>query len=352
MNESLVDEISDYFIDKLNLIDPHIYFSSQLVDKTLNMNQLKMIQQRCSVSDIIESGLKNDNDPSSDKYIKRQERKKENIRKEFELDICDGFEQGKSYQKILRERLMNKVNESNKKKVISSASKKKITNDDMNKSVKKQSKITNDDMKQKDSRDKVMKENKMKTKTIRSKMKNINDRDYIKKSHHYNKQDKNQTDYSSFDFNEDEHNSIYNNKQGNRSKKVLLKKALEREERIRQLKQKNDTKSLKRNILQHQWNAAKKRSQGLKVKDNPKLLEKSIQRKILSKRKNIREWKRRESSIKEDQRKRQLLRMRNLAIRSSQRKRRKLDHITDEYKKKGIGFTIKFTKTKRINNNK
>ncbi|VDM37257.1 unnamed protein product [Toxocara canis] len=104
----------------------------------------------------------------------------------------------------------------------------------------------------------------------------------------------------------------------------LLKKAEKRQERIESIREKDAEKAehIEENI---RWNRAMNRAEGQKVKDNPELLRKSVNRKEKIKERRKQKWAKRIEYVEEKKAKKQDKRNANIQARKDAVKKRKLD---------------------------
>jgi len=102
----------------------------------------------------------------------------------------------------------------------------------------------------------------------------------------------------------------------------LLEKAEAHRETLESLKGSAEAETVKKD---HDWEAALRRASGEKVKDDPKLLRRSIKRQERSKKKSAKTWVDREKQKKEDQSARQAKREENLRIRKEGKGSRKAE---------------------------
>lgn len=136
--------------------------------------------------------------------------------------------------------------------------------------------------------------------------------------------------YSKFDFATATNKSgEKKNKKENRNKLTgrdygrLLNKVEKREKTLQNLEKKDKEKAgkLKETI---QWDAALQRAEGIKVKDNVKLLKKSLKQKEKKKERSKKQWKKREETERKRKEQRQEKRKKNIKQRSETRKQKKL----------------------------
>ena len=101
----------------------------------------------------------------------------------------------------------------------------------------------------------------------------------------------------------------------------LLQRAKENKEKLQQLQGTKEGDELKQ---QHDWDAAMRRAQGEKVRDDPKLLKKSLKRRQRAKKKSAQAWAEREKAVEEQRKGRQDKREQNLQQRATQKKEKRL----------------------------
>lgn len=96
----------------------------------------------------------------------------------------------------------------------------------------------------------------------------------------------------------------------------LLAKAEAAKEKLAKLAQ-EDPEAAAAKKSEIAWKKAILRADGVKVKDDPKLLKKMIKRKEYTKKKTVKEWKERVNTVKKDQGQKQKKRQNNLTERSA-----------------------------------
>lgn len=112
--------------------------------------------------------------------------------------------------------------------------------------------------------------------------------------------------------------------------KTLLEKVQKQKEKIDKLKEK-DAEKAKQLVEKMQWNKAIQKAEGIKVKDDPELLKRSLKRKEKMKEKRKKLWEEREEKVKEKMKERQEKRRTNI----QKRKHARIDKKIAKAKKKG-----------------
>lgn len=153
--------------------------------------------------------------------------------------------------------------------------------------------------------------------------------------------------YSKFDFTADKTLKTPNKKHDSskitaanakpKDYKSLLKQLKQKKEKIEELKKSGEIDKANELEFKDKWRSAIDRAAGLKVKDDPELLAKSVKRLEKKKEKSRKGWEERKKSV--DERKQQALdkRRKNLEKRKEKNKERKIKKL----KKKGrimMGF--------------
>ncbi|KFM73655.1 Surfeit locus protein 6-like protein, partial [Stegodyphus mimosarum] len=134
--------------------------------------------------------------------------------------------------------------------------------------------------------------------------------------------------YSKLDFTEDGHEE--KNKDFMIKKpKLLLKEAEKKKEKLEHLLA-TDPEKAKIAIEKDKWKKAIQRTEGMKVKDDPSLLKKSIKKEMKKKKKSSKAWKERTEQVETLKKTRQEKRLKNIKA----RKREKLEHKIKRAKKK------------------
>lgn len=147
--------------------------------------------------------------------------------------------------------------------------------------------------------------------------------------------------FSKFDFTGDKAASLHNKKKEKDSKvtpatakpkdyKKLLKQLQEKKEKIEELKQSEPEKA-KELETKSKWTAALEKAQGLKTKDDPSLLKKSIKRIEKKKERSRQNWEERKKQVEEKKAKLQEKRRKNLDKKKEKNKDQKMKRL----KKKG-----------------
>lgn len=144
----------------------------------------------------------------------------------------------------------------------------------------------------------------------------------------YNKQGK--MVFSKFDFTDSGEKEKLNNELKGKDYKRLLEKIEKKQEKIKKLKEKDETagKKLEEKV---KWTSLLDKAQGAKIKDNPELLKKSLKRKEKLKQTRKKKWDIREKQTKQRIEKQQEKREKNIQA----RKKAKMDKKVERAKKKG-----------------
>uniref|UniRef100_A0A5S6R338 SURF6 domain-containing protein n=1 Tax=Trichuris muris TaxID=70415 RepID=A0A5S6R338_TRIMR len=100
----------------------------------------------------------------------------------------------------------------------------------------------------------------------------------------------------------------------------LLRKVEQRQEKLESLEEKDPAKAelVKRKI---RWDAAERRAQGIKIKDNPSLLRKGLKRRLKKKERSKKKWAQRVAAVEHSMQKRQEIRRSNIRKRIEQKKK-------------------------------
>ncbi|CAH1271333.1 SURF6 [Branchiostoma lanceolatum] len=136
--------------------------------------------------------------------------------------------------------------------------------------------------------------------------------------------------FSKFDFTSDVASSKKKGKEAPKHLKKLLAKAEDKKQKIKDLKNENLGKA--HEVEQKsKWKSALQKAQGVKLKDDPELLKKSIKRKDQIKKKSKKQWKERKDQVEANIKKKQNKRSDNLKA----RKQQKVSNKIKKAKKKG-----------------
>lgn len=132
--------------------------------------------------------------------------------------------------------------------------------------------------------------------------------------------------FSKFDFSESGFKSDVLEKKGReeRDPYKILKKIEKRNEKLKELEMKGEVEKLTEIREKVAWNKALNKSEGVKVKDNPELLKKTIKRERKQKQKSKKKWGARIEGMKNCQEEKQRKRMENIEARKKQVKVNKL----------------------------
>lgn len=132
--------------------------------------------------------------------------------------------------------------------------------------------------------------------------------------------DKGEVVFSKFDFMERSKNPKHGSKM--RNYKNLIAKAETRQKKIEELKGKDESKA--RELAErHAWESAMEKAEGNKVKDDPKLLKKSLKRKEKMKAKSKKQWDTRKEQQNKQMEEKQKRRQKNLKERAEAKKGKK-----------------------------
>ncbi|KHJ39801.1 surfeit locus protein 6 [Trichuris suis] len=107
----------------------------------------------------------------------------------------------------------------------------------------------------------------------------------------------------------------------------LLRKVEKRQEKLESLQQKDPAKAevATRKIC---WDTAEKRAQGVKIKDDPSLLKKSLKRRLKKKERSRTKWAQRVAAVERAMQKKQEIRLKNIRRRIEQKKKfRAKEHL-------------------------
>lgn len=132
--------------------------------------------------------------------------------------------------------------------------------------------------------------------------------------------------FNKFDFSESGHQSEPNFKKNKDEKdpKKILQKLGKQNERIKKLElegQKEKASAIKETTA---WKSAILKAEGVKVKDDPELLKKSVRKNVERKRRSKKLWQAREEKVKQQQQDKQTKRTENIQARKKQVKLKKM----------------------------
>ncbi|CAK8675178.1 unnamed protein product [Clavelina lepadiformis] len=119
---------------------------------------------------------------------------------------------------------------------------------------------------------------------------------------------------------------------GSKNYKVLLNKAVKDKQKIEELKATNPEKALHL-VNKVSWEKAAAKAEGIKLKDDPELLKKTLKRKQSIKRQSAKKWKERVNKMEENMKKQQDKRNKNIDMKKAHKK---------EFKKKKRKLTPGF----------
>jgi len=139
--------------------------------------------------------------------------------------------------------------------------------------------------------------------------------------------DKGDLVFSKFDFADDTETGKHKKVKKTDMKK-LLGKAEGKKKKFEELKA-SDADAAKKVLEKDSWDSAVKKAEGHKIKDDPKLLKKSIKRKEKQKEKSRKAWKEREESVANSKKEKQKKRVQNM----QDRKQSKMDKKSGKSKK-------------------
>lgn len=139
--------------------------------------------------------------------------------------------------------------------------------------------------------------------------------------------------YSKFDFSENGQEDAKKGEYAGKQTKALLKKAEKKREKLEKLKE-EDPEKAEFVAEKERWKKAIQKSEGLKVKDDPYLLKKTVKREEKEKKKKAKVWKVRTEETEKRKQVRQDKRNKNI----QQRKQEKRDRKIKLAKKKGRIF--------------
>lgn len=132
--------------------------------------------------------------------------------------------------------------------------------------------------------------------------------------------------FSKFDFSESGYKNEVMEKKGRdeRDPHKMLKKIEKQNEKLKELEMMGEIGKLTEIREKIAWNKALSKSEGVKVKDNPELLKKTIKKEIQQKQKSKRKWDTRIEGMKNRREEKQKKRMENIEARKKQVKINKL----------------------------
>ncbi|PNF21876.1 hypothetical protein B7P43_G04401 [Cryptotermes secundus] len=132
--------------------------------------------------------------------------------------------------------------------------------------------------------------------------------------------------FSRFDFSESGYKNEVMEKKGRdeRDPHKMLKKIEKQNEKLKDLEATGEIGKLTEIREKIAWNRALSKSEGVKVKDNPELLKKTIKKEIQQKQKSKRKWDARTEGMKNRRDEKQKKRMENIEARKKQVKINKL----------------------------
>ncbi|XP_035683230.1 ribosomal RNA-processing protein 14-C-like [Branchiostoma floridae] len=136
--------------------------------------------------------------------------------------------------------------------------------------------------------------------------------------------------FSKFDFTSDVGSGKKKGKEAPKHLKKLLAKAEDKKQKIKDLKS-EDLGKAHEVEQKSKWKSALQKAQGVKLKDDPELLKKSIKRKDQIKKKSKKQWKERKDQVEANIKKKQDKRRDNLKA----RKQQKVSNKIKKAKKKG-----------------
>jgi hypothetical protein len=131
--------------------------------------------------------------------------------------------------------------------------------------------------------------------------------------------------FSKFDFSESGFKSeVVEKGKEERDPHKILKKIEKQNEKLKELELKGEMEKLTEIREKMAWNKALNKSEGMKVKDNPELLKKTIKKEIKRKQKSKKQWDARIEGMKNRQEEKQKKRLDNIEARKKQVKVNKL----------------------------
>lgn len=118
----------------------------------------------------------------------------------------------------------------------------------------------------------------------------------------------------------------------------LLDKAKSKKEELNKLKE-TDPAGAEKLKLRQSWRKAVAKAEGIKLKDNPDLIKKSITKENSKKKKSSEKWTERIDSMEEKMKKKQVKRKDNIQARKDKKKNTKIKRRLNTFKKKSTpGF--------------
>lgn len=132
--------------------------------------------------------------------------------------------------------------------------------------------------------------------------------------------------FNKFDFSESRSAPTVISKKAKEPKdpRKLLNKLEKQNEKLKHLEAEGDTEKAKIIKEKTAWKTALQKAEGIKVKDDPNLLKKSVRKEIEKKRKSKKKWDARNEKVKQQQQEKQAKRMENIQARKKQNKLSKL----------------------------
>lgn len=129
--------------------------------------------------------------------------------------------------------------------------------------------------------------------------------------------------YSKFDFSENGIEDTKKDEYSGKKTKVLLKKAEKKKEKLEKLKN-MDPEKAELVVEKEKWKKVIQKSEGIKLKDDPKLLQKTLKKEEKKKKKNTKVWKQRTDETEKRKEARQEKRNKNIQKRKKEKRDRKL----------------------------
>ncbi|XP_034234221.1 surfeit locus protein 6 homolog [Thrips palmi] len=130
--------------------------------------------------------------------------------------------------------------------------------------------------------------------------------------------------FSKFDFSDvGSVNDLKKKKKETKDPKKILEKLKEKKETLKKLKDEGKDDKVLKMVKKEAWSNALKKAEGIKIRDDPELLKKSIRRKEAQKRSSAKKWASRESTIKKKKKEKDEKRESNLQNRKDSKKQKK-----------------------------
>ncbi|XP_002738640.1 uncharacterized protein LOC100378285 [Saccoglossus kowalevskii] len=333
-----LEERNNYFNRMINLIPVEVYFDQedqQKKDPAANQDESKASKKGKRKRQRLDPKHHKNVTDIQKEMDENEETAIGGTKEEDSSDEDDGDKKSKMAKPINVEQIqsnlsLNELRTKLQNKILGMKGKRKASDDGTDKQIKKQRRL---DKKMKEKKKKEFKENASRNNS----MKMLNNKIKLNKENGQKPivNNEGKVVFSKFDFSESLESKDLRKKKkkqniSNKNVKALLRQVEMKKEKFNEMKEKDPEKA--KNVEQKQaWKKAMQKAEGVKLKDDPELLKKSIKKREQIKKRNKKQWDERKVVTEKLIKKRQDKRKKNIKSRKDHKLQKKMKVM----KKKG-----------------